>query len=120
MSGPARRKVANQQEAEGLLAEFANAGGDLSSFCGARGLDGRSLHAWSLNLGRLSKGGTDVRVSGGAQVRLVEVVPATRQETVESRAAARYRVLLGDVAVEVDDHFREDTLARLLEVVRSC
>lgn len=120
MAGSGRRKVANQIEAELLLTEFERAGGDLSSFCGARGLDGRSLHAWGVNLGRMSKGGDNGRGDKGAPVRLVEVVPTTRPETVESRVLAHYRVMLGDLTVEVDDHFREDTLARLLGVVRSC
>lgn len=37
-----------------------------------------------------------------------------------ARATVVYRVVVGDLAVEVDDGFREDTLARLLRVVARC
>ena len=33
---------------------------------------------------------------------------------------SRYRVIVGDVTVEVEDGFQEASLARLLAVVRSC
>jgi hypothetical protein len=37
-----------------------------------------------------------------------------------ARPASVYRVVVGDLAVEVDDAFREDTLARLLQVMSRC
>ena len=46
-------------------------------------------------------------------LRLMEVV-------LPPAGPSRYRVLVGDVAVEVEDDFKEATLARLLAVVRAC
>ena len=31
-----------------------------------------------------------------------------------------YRLVVGDIAVEVDDAFRDDTLARILRLVSQC
>lgn len=49
---------------------------------------------------------------GGA--RLVELVPRASAE------AGRYVIWLGDVAVEVGDDFREQTLARIASALRAC
>jgi hypothetical protein len=43
----------------------------------------------------------------------VELIPA-------SRAAGHYVVRCGWVVIELDEHFDEATLARLLKVVRAC
>jgi hypothetical protein len=45
---------------------------------------------------------------------LVELVPGAR------RAASRYVIRCGQLAVEVDEHFDETTLGRLLKVVSAC
>ena len=34
-------------------------------------------------------------------------------------AQASYRLLVGDVTIELDDAFREDTLSRLLDVMEA-
>ena len=106
-----RRKVASREEAEQLLDEWE---GDeerpsLPEFCAGRGVDGRSLHCWALNLGR---GARERPASDLALVELTVRAPA--------RADAKYRVVVGELAVEVDDAFREDTLLRLLRVVAGC
>jgi hypothetical protein len=46
---------------------------------------------------------------------LVELVP-----TPPSQTSRRYVVPVGDVAVEVDDDFHDDTLARVVRVLRAC
>lgn len=52
---------------------------------------------------------------------MVELVPqATVGEPVEVDVRARYRILCGGMAVEVDAHFDEGVLRRLLGVVASC
>jgi len=45
-------------------------------------------------------------------VRLVEVATTQLPTT--------YRVVVGELAIEVNDGFRDDTLARLLAVARLC
>jgi hypothetical protein len=103
-----RRKVRSRGEAEELLDELEESGLALRAFCSERGLDGRSLQCWRLNLGRKPSASVTV---GPPSLRLVEfALPSAR---------ASYRVLVGEHAVEVDDAFREDTLARLLDVLEA-
>jgi len=73
-----------------------------------------------VNLGLAPIGRTAARKGATETVRVVEVVPAVRVAPSPGAETARYRVVVGQLTVEVDDHFREDTLARLLDVVRSC
>ena len=103
-----RRKVKSRGEAEVLLDELEASGLALRAFCFERGLDGRSLQCWRLNLGRRV---CSRQVSASSSLRLVELALPS--------AMASYRVLVGEHAVEVDDAFREDTLARLLDVLGS-
>lgn len=104
-----RRKVQDRDDAVELLNELEASGLEIRKFCAGRGIDGRSLHCWRTNL----RG--DLPTSR-RQVRLVELTPAARPTPI----TARYRVVVGDLAVEVDDAFHEDTLARLLAVVARC
>jgi len=100
-----RRKVADQREAELLLREWRSGHEKFPDFCADRGVDGRSLRCWRINLDRRH----------APAVRLVEVTP---RAVVAVRST--YRVIVGEMTVELDDAFREDTLARLLEVVGRC
>ena len=103
-----RRKVRSRGEAEVLLDELEASGLALRAFCSERGLDGRSLQCWRLNLGRKP---SRARAATSPSLRLVEfALPSAR---------ASYRVLVGEHAVEVDDAFREDTIARLLDVLET-
>ncbi len=100
-----RRKVRDENDARALLGEWEVSGLELRDFCELRGVDGRSLNCWRLNLGG--------RERPAGPLRLVELVgPPPRH--------AEYRVAVGDLVVHVDDDFRGDTLARLLRVVASC
>jgi hypothetical protein len=45
---------------------------------------------------------------------LIELVPTP------ALRAARYVVRVGDVAIEVDDDFSDETLARVVRVLRAC
>lgn len=100
-----RRKVRDADDAWALLDEWEASGLELRDFCERRGIDGRSLNCWRLNLGAHEP---------EPQLRLVEVVGP------QSARKAEYRVEVGDVVVQVDDDFRDDTLARLLRVVAAC
>lgn len=100
MAKAAGRKV-SRSEAAGLLEAWKLSGAKLSHWCAERGLNWYSLNA--------HKG----RLPASTEVGFVELTTALEP-------VARYRVELGDVIVEVDDHFRADTLRRLVEVVSTC
>ena len=101
MSGSSRRKVRDAREAAQLLSAQSSSGLTMSAWCAEAGIDGRSLSAYRSRL---------------PSVRLVEV----GLEAPGSGPASVYRVVVADVVIELDEHFRSDTLGRLLEVVRSC
>lgn len=109
------RKIHDEQEARALLAEVKAAGGDLTAWARAHGVDGRSLHAWYRNLTRRggeSRSTRRRRVSDPA-LRLVEIVARPSMD-------GRYVLKVANVEVAVDDNFQEETLRRLLAVLRSC
>ena len=103
-----RRKVRDHEDAAELLAALDASGLTLSEFCRERGVDGPSLHCWQRNTGRRARAG------GSQGLRLVELTVA------RPAPVASYRVLVNGLAIEVDDHFRQDTLARLIEVAAAC
>ena len=107
MVATTRRKVRSREEALELLSALDESGQSLPAFCSERRLDGRSLHCWSRNLSKKA----EAQEPEPQRLRLVELdLPVAR---------ASYRVLPGELAIEVDDAFREDTLSRLLWVVEA-
>ena len=80
----------------------------LKAWARAHGIDGRSLNAWQINLGRSGPGPT-------ATPRLVEVVPMP-----VTASTSRYAVRIGDAVIELDDGFHEETLVRLVRALRAC
>jgi hypothetical protein len=74
------------------------------------GVDGRSLHAWHRNLSRRAA------APSRTEPRLVELV----RTSPPPRSTRRYLVHFGEGSVEVGDDFDDETLRRLLEVVRAC
>ncbi len=107
MAAGARRKVRNRDDARALLEELADSGLELKVFCRRKGIDGRSLQCWRTNLSHRPP---------QPAVRLVELVARDARPA----SAPRYRIHLNDRVIEVDDAFRSDTLARLLDVVDAC
>lgn len=105
----AGRKINGEQEARRCLAAASRATGGLATWARAHGIDGRSLNAWRTNLLRWS-----VPPSRAAP-RLVELVPAG-----PVASATRYVLRVGDVRLELGDDFRDETLRRLLGLLRSC
>ena len=101
-----RRKVRDEDDAHELLDEWEGSGLELRDFCQRRGIDGRSLHCWNLNL--------EAREAEPAPLRLVEVM------TPRPTCKAAYRLSIGEVLIEVDDDFHDDTLARLIRVAAAC
>jgi len=122
----AGRKIEDAKEARKCLKAARASGLTNAAWSRREGIDGRSLHAWLLNLDRSAKSHGSKRgrksssrsKSKPARPRVVELVPvATPRPSV---AAPRYAVRCGELSIELDDHFEEETLRRLLRVVASC
>jgi len=99
-------KIRDDADARACLAAMERSALPLAKWAQAHGIDGRSLHAWRHNLG--SRRGESV------QLRMVELTVAAPVQR------GRYIVHLGDLAVEVDEHFDPETLRRLLDAVAEC
>jgi hypothetical protein len=78
----------------------------MSDWCAARGLNWYSLNAFK---GRWS--GLSDEISFAEVVAPAVSVP---------RMPAVYRVLVGELAIEVEDDFVDDTLVRLVRAVARC
>jgi hypothetical protein len=103
------RKIVDERDARACLVAVARSGLTLRSWAQRHGVDGRSLHAWQVNLsGRAA-------ITRRAPAKLVELVPVS--PVVSTR---RYLVRVGDASIEVDDDFDAATLRRILEVLRAC
>jgi transposase-like protein len=109
------RKVHDEREARAMLAEVRAAGGDVGAWARAHGVDGRSLHAWSRNLARRGRTTRSRRRDPDPELRLVEIVAAH-----QSQSGGRYVLRIAHAEVEFGDDFREETLHRVLAVLRSC
>ena len=107
----AGRKIRDGADARTSLAAAAESKVSRAEWARQQGIDGRSLNAWRLNLARREQEEMEPR-----PIRLVELVPAAAPPC----ATARYLVRCGDLEVEVDGGFDDETLARLLRVVASC
>ena len=98
-----RRKVADHAEAEELLSQWRISGQALGEFCRALGVDGRSLSCWRLNLARR-------KAPPGLRLVELKVPPRT----------GRYCIDIDGILIELDDDFRDETLARILKIVSRC
>ncbi len=101
------RKIRDEDEARGALAAVVASGLPRSAWARLNGINPRSLNVWQINLERRE------RRERTKPLRLVEVTPVRVE-------AAAYALVFDDVRLEVDDGFREETLRRLLRVLRSC
>jgi len=116
------RRVDDELEARRCLLAVEACGQPLGVWARANGIDGRSLNAWRVNLAR-----RESRVSGrrprskraAVSVRLVELVP-TPPSRPEPVGVARYVLDVGGSRVEFGDDFREETLTRVMMVLRAC
>jgi hypothetical protein len=106
-----RRKVRDEADARESLAAARRAGVRLGVWARANGMDGRSLHAWKMNLER----GSESRTRAVRRpASLVELVPTG------TSSPARYALRRGDVTFEFGDDAREEMLQRVLAVLRAC
>lgn len=101
----AQGRLVQRDEVEELLAAWERSGERMSDWCAARGLNWYSLNAFR---GRWS----------APRPAFAEVVTTTTVRAATVPAA--YRVLVGELAIEVEDDFLEDTLVRLVRAVARC
>lgn len=109
-----RRKIRNEADARACFALATASGSGVGAWAREHGVDGRSLHAWRINLGIGGAKSARAVKSRARRSGLVEIVPTA------STQSARYVVRVGDVKVELDDAFREETLRRIVMVLRAC
>ncbi len=103
------RKIVDARDARACVKAARAAGLSLGAWARRHGVDGRSLHAWSVDLG--------LSPSALARSGLIELVPRAAPQV---PGPARYVVRVGETAVEVGDNFEDDTLARVVRVLRAC
>lgn len=116
----AGRKIEDESEAQRCVAAARRSGIRPGEWARAHGIDGRSLHAWAVNLGR--RGATVQRrakpaTAPAARARgLVEIVPVAGVTSPK----ARYVLAVGGARIEFGDDASVATLRRVLEALRSC
>lgn len=106
------RKIVDEKDARACLLSVARLGETLRAWAKRHGVDGRSLRAWDRNLSRRTPSFAPSR----NEPRLVELVRASSMPSLTQR----YVVRVGGGSVEVGDDFDDQTLRRLLEVLRAC
>ena len=115
------RKIEDEAEAVRCLRAAECEGMSVGVWARAHGVDGRSLHAWRMNIARR---GTKAPVrrrkaapkASSTAHALVELVPAATAIA----GSGRYAVVVGSARVEFGDDVSVATLRRVLEVLRSC
>jgi hypothetical protein len=110
------RKVHDEGEARRCLAAARRAGQAAGEWARAHGIDGRSLHAWSVNLAGRSTAGRSRRAPPPSSHALVELVP----EESCGGPTARYVLVVDDARLEFGDDASASTLRRVLEALRAC
>ena len=119
------RKIEDETEARQCLRAARLAGLSAGEWARARGIDGRSLNAWRMNLaGRgAARTNTAPRRSRPTPTRpaalaLVELIPAAA--SAKDVAGGRYVLEVAGARLEFDDGCSVATLRRVLEALRSC
>lgn len=105
-----RRKIEDEREARRCLKAAKAAGLTAGAWARERGIDGRSLNAWRMNLSRAPRS-----AETAAAPRLVELVPTSTPQL-----EARYLVRVGALELEVGSDFDGETLVRLVRALRAC
>ena len=116
------RKIEDESEAQRCLSAAQRSGLSAGEWARAHGVDGRSLHAWQMNLERRSSDGPRPKRRNAKPKRvraahaLVELVPATPS----AGGRGRYLIEVAGARIEFGDDVSVTTLRRVLEAVRSC
>jgi hypothetical protein len=110
-----KRKIRDEAEARACLkAVKAARGASLAQWARDHGVDGRSLNAWRVNMGRRG-----LPAPRRQRARLVELVPM-QASAPSATFAPCFVVRCGKLAVEIKEQFDEAALRRLLQVVTTC
>ena len=114
------RRVDDELEARLCQQAVAASGRSLGAWAREQGIDGRSLNAWRVNLGRRENSAARPTKAPVKQVRggLVELVPTSRPTALGG--TGRYVLEVDGARVEFGDDFREETLTRVMAVLRRC
>jgi hypothetical protein len=115
------RKIEDESEARRCLLAAKRGGLSAGEWGRAHGIDGRSLHAWQMNLerrGTIAAPRRHKRRASRAARALVELVPSGPDVTVVGRG--RYVLDVAGARVEFGDEVSVATLRRVLEALRSC
>ena len=115
------RKIKDEREARRCIAAAERAGQSFGEWAQERGIDGRSLRAWHVNLTRRGAPATHPRaVRAPDPIRgLVEIVPVTTPARATA-SGARYVLEVAGARVEFGDDCSVATLRRVVEAMRSC
>lgn len=101
------RKIWGERDARACVKAAKAAGLGLGAWARAHGVDGRSLHAWAVNLGLVAR--------PVAKPKMIELVPMPSPPK-----ATRLVVRVGEVGIEIGDDFSDETLVRLVRALRTC
>ena len=113
----AGRKIQGEREAQRFLAAAKRSGLSRRDWARARGIDGRSLRAWEMNLGRRETRREPRRArEGAAAPALVELVPIAA--SVPDAGKARYVLEVAGARLEFGDDVAVTTLRRVVEALR--
>ena len=107
-----RRKIEDERDARACLKAAKAAGMSAGEWAREHGIDGRSLNCWRVNL----SSGRTTKLAVSAKPHLVELVPTTAAR----HSDARYVVRLGEITLELDDDFQEESLVRIVRALRAC
>lgn len=110
---PTPRKIRDALDAQACLDAASAAGLSPRDWARLHDLDACSLNIWRVHLARRSSPDSASPPPSGP--RLVELVPAP-----PSRLQPRYVLHVAGCVVELDDGFSENSLARLVRVLRAC
>lgn len=115
------RKIEDERDARRCL--LAAKSGNLSAgeWARAHGIDGRSLHAWQMNLerrGAIAPSRRRKRKVLAAPRALVELIPSAPDIAIVG--GGRYVLEVAGARVEFGDDASVATLRRVLEALRSC
>ena len=117
------RKIEDERDAARCLRAAERKGLSAGDWARAHGVDGRSLHAWQMNLARRGSTWPAKRRKSPSSKRrsathaLVELVPAA---TPVAQQSGRYALVVGGARVEFGDDASLATLRRVLEALRPC
>jgi hypothetical protein len=119
---PAGRKIEHEVEARRHLRAALRSGLTIGEWARARGIDGRSLRAWGLNIARRRSQARGIerapRKRTTAAHALVELVPNAARAGVA--VGQRYVIEVAGARFEFGDDVSDATLRRVLEALRSC